>query len=278
MFSIFQLDFPPNHISYLFPPVQLHVLICHFPSANFPLPFSQSSNFLRPICHFPSPNLSLPFSAFFNRISIRIIFHICFPLSNCMCPIGHFLSPNFPLPCYTFFLNWLNFTFNFFQTVQRIFTNYFQVLQYPGAQTTACKAQHSQGCNVFYKIVNCHLCWKAFSPRHLHFGGCCTLESWLTSSRNSCRSEVADILHKIQTAQWSEPCRESAMQGNGCWEEAKKTDSCLNNMLVKNRGGTLCVPASSHLIRFAPAQCCTVHTLSVQYPDEFLQGRHCTAK
>ena len=80
MFSIFQLDFPPNHISYLFPPVQLHVLICHFPSANFPLPFGQFSTFLRPIYHFPMPNLSLPFSAFFNRISLRIIFHICFPV------------------------------------------------------------------------------------------------------------------------------------------------------------------------------------------------------
>ena len=90
----------------------------------------------------------------------------------------------------------------------------------------ACKAQaqHSQGCNVFYKIVNCHLCWKAFPPRHLHFGRCCTLESWLTSSRNSCRSEVADILHKIQTAQWPEPCRVPALQGNGCWEGTKKTE------------------------------------------------------
>ena len=34
---------------------------------------------LRPICHFPSANLPLPFSAFFNRISLQIIFHICFP-------------------------------------------------------------------------------------------------------------------------------------------------------------------------------------------------------
>ena len=181
MFSIFQLDFPPNHISYLFPPVQLHVLICHFPSANFPLSFAQSTTFLCPICHFHFQHFSTGFlfESYFIFVSP----------SNCMCPI---------------------------------FTNYFQVLQYPGAQTTACKAQHSQGCNVFYKIVNCHLCWKAFSPRHLHFGGCCTLESWSTSSRNSCQSEVADILQKIQTAQWPEPCRESAMQGNGCWEGAKK--------------------------------------------------------
>ena len=199
MFSIFQLDFPPNHISYLFPPVQLHVLICHFPSANFPLSFAQSTTFLCPICHFHFQHFSTGFlfESYFIFVSP----------SNCMCPIGHFLLPNFPLPCYTFFLNWLNFTFNFFQTVQRTFTNYFQVLQYPGAQTTACKAQHSQGCNVFYKIVNGHLCWKAFPPRHLHFGRCCTLESWLTSSRNSCRSEVADILHKSQTAQWPKPCR-----------------------------------------------------------------------
>ena len=123
MFSIFQLDFPPNHISYLFPPVQLHVLICHFPSANFPLSFAQSTTFLCPICHFHFQHFSTGFlfESYFIFVSP----------SNCMCPIGHFLLPNFPLPCYTFFLNWLNFTFNFFQTVQRTFTNYFQVLQYP---------------------------------------------------------------------------------------------------------------------------------------------------
>ena len=40
---------------------------------------------LRPIFHFPSANFPLPCSAFFNWISLQIIFHICFPLSNCMC-------------------------------------------------------------------------------------------------------------------------------------------------------------------------------------------------
>ena len=59
---------------------------------------------LRPIFHFPSANFPLPCSAFFNWISLQIIFHICFPLSNCMCwfatslrPIFHFPSANFPL-------------------------------------------------------------------------------------------------------------------------------------------------------------------------------------
>ena len=138
------------------------------------------------------------------------------------------------------FLNWLNFTFPIPMLHVQMFIVYlrryifklsnefsqsiFRLCNTPGPRQAACKAQaqHSQGCNVFYKIVNCHLCWKAFPPRHLHFGRCCTLESWLTSSRNSCRSEVADILHKIQTAQWPEACRESAMQGNSCWEGAKK--------------------------------------------------------
>ena len=53
---------------------------CLTACVDLPLPFGQFSTFLRPICHFPSPNLSLPFSAFFNRISLRIIFHICFPV------------------------------------------------------------------------------------------------------------------------------------------------------------------------------------------------------
>ena len=100
---------------------------------------------------------------------------------------------------------------------------------------------------------------RRFPPRHLP-----TALGRFTSSRNSCCwSEVADILHKTQTAQWPEPCREPAMQGNGCWEGAKKTDICLNNMLVTNRGGTLCVPDPSHLIRFAQMQCCTVHGIQV---------------
>ena len=201
-----------------------------------------------------------------------------------MCPICHFPSPNLPLPCYAFFLNWLNFTFPIpmlhvqkfivylrryiFKLSNEFSQSIFRLCNTPGPRQAACKAQaqHSQGCNVFYKIVNCHLCWKAFPPRHLHFGRCCTLESWLTSSRNSCRSEVADILHKIQTAQWPEPCREPAMQGNGCWEGAKKTEICLNNMLVTNREGTLCVPNPSHLIRFSQTQCCTVHG---QYSIQF---------
>ena len=40
---------------------------------------------LRPIFHFPSANFPLLCSAFFNWISLQIIFYICFPLSNCMC-------------------------------------------------------------------------------------------------------------------------------------------------------------------------------------------------
>ena len=175
MFSIFQLDFSPNHISYLFPPVQLHV-------PDLPLPFGQFSTSLRANFHFPSPNLPLPFSAIFQQNFSPNYISYLFPRPTACAQFATFFRLIFLSLATLFLLNWLNFTFNFFQTVQRIFTNYFQVLQYPGAQTTACKAQHSQGCNVFYKIVNCHLCWKAFSPRHLHFGpkfgGCCTLESW----------------------------------------------------------------------------------------------------
>ena len=109
-----------------FPCPTAYVLICHFPSPNFPLSFTQSATFLRPICHFH-------FQHFSTGFLFKSYFIFVSP-SNCICPIGHFLSPNFPLPCYTFFLNWLNFTFNFFQTVQRTFTNYFQVLQYSGAR------------------------------------------------------------------------------------------------------------------------------------------------
>ena len=35
-----------------------------------------------------------------------------------------------------------------------------------------------------------------------------------------------------------------------------------NNMLT-NKGGTLCVPDPSHLIRFTQMQCCTVHCIQV---------------
>ena len=150
MFSIFQLDFPPNHISYLFPPVQLHVLICHFPSANFPPSFAQSTTFLCPICHFHFQHFSTGFlfESYFIFVSP----------SNCMCPI---------------------------------FTNYFQVLQYPGAQTTACKAQHSQGCNVFYKIVGNMKRHQLRCPISHHILSLRILHSLMHWTRGTCHENLA---------------------------------------------------------------------------------------
>ena len=66
--------------------VKLHV-------PDLPLSFAQLATFLRPICHFPSPNLPLPFSAFFNCISLRIIFHIYFLCQTACARFATFLRP-----------------------------------------------------------------------------------------------------------------------------------------------------------------------------------------
>ena len=88
-----------QHFSTGFPSKSYFIFVSPCPTAcvDLPLPFGQFSTFLRPIYHFPMPNLSLPFSAFFNRISLRIIFHICFPVQLHV-PNFHKLFSGFAIP------------------------------------------------------------------------------------------------------------------------------------------------------------------------------------
>ena len=63
----------------------------------------------------------------------------------------------------------VNSTTGLFQLLIRLSfsQNTFRLCTTLGPRQAVCQAQHSQGCYVFYKIVNFHLCWKVFSPRHL---------------------------------------------------------------------------------------------------------------
>ena len=97
--------------------------IFHFPSANFPLSFAQSTTFLCPICHFHFQHFSTGFlfESYFIFVSP----------SNCMCPIGHFLSPNFPLPCYTLFFELIEFYIQFFSNCPTNFHKLFSGFAIP---------------------------------------------------------------------------------------------------------------------------------------------------
>ena len=94
---------------------------------------------LRPICHSPSPNLLPPFAQFCSS-EITLFSWI-------ECETVQLFSSN-------------NLRLSFSQNSFRLCTTL-------GPRQAVCQAQHSQGCYVFYKIVNFHLCWKLFSPRHL---------------------------------------------------------------------------------------------------------------
>ena len=97
---------------------------------------------LRPICHSPSPNLLPPFAQFWNFLEINV---------TDKCSIN------------------VNSTTGLFQLLIRLSfsQNTFRLCTTLGPRQAVCQAQHSQWCYVFYKIVNFHLCWKVFSPRHL---------------------------------------------------------------------------------------------------------------
>ena len=166
----------------------------------------------------------------------------------------------------------VNSTTGLFQLLIRLSfsQNTFRLCTTLGPRQAVCQAQHSQGCYVFYKIVNFHLCWKVFSPRHLPTAywklvlllrrGCRYSPQRQNSKFNVSRSMLGlDHVRKI----W--------------WEGEKNTEiisemQCMlqNNMLafeivihgryvtigvcelcLTNKGGTLRVPNPSHLIRIA---------------------------